>query len=220
MKTVRIKPVDAIGADGCTVRQRLERLKIEHGLVTYGAFAARCGATENTASEWLKGKSLPGGGHLRGIQKGFNVSIDFVLNGVTEPGAPAEPTIHDAWSSRSPAGIPAVWREDYGSLVDLIGDLLSGSPKFRRRKPSLSDAQQATLCVATAAMSEIRNQRGDRKKSPETLLNELRTYRGPQAHMMYLLWIRLAVTLAIPKRQLTGELAHSPNTIPPSKWRK
>lgn len=45
---------------------RLERLLPESGLTTTG-FAARCGVTENTARDWVKGNRVPSVTYLRPI---------------------------------------------------------------------------------------------------------------------------------------------------------
>lgn len=202
MRIPTVKDVDVKGKDELTVAGRLTALKNERGINSFREFGARCDAPENTVKAWLQGRSLPGGAALRGIRQGFAVSADWVLTGVSEPSKPAAPTIHDAWRGMAPASIPEPWREDYGALVQLIGLALTDSPAYRtrnqrERRPTVAQAQNATLKIATAMMAEMRRQCGERKRAPESLLEDLRTYRGPGKLTMYLLWTQLAVKLAL-----------------------
>jgi transcriptional regulator with XRE-family HTH domain len=175
--------VKAIGADGLTLADRLRRLWRERGGETYGDFAKRCGAPENTVKAWLNGDSLPGTAHLRGISTGFEVSIDFLVNGEPTPGPSAGSTVHDAARAAAPLSIPEAVREDYGWLVQKMG---YGGNRTHE------EAQRAALQLVTAMLTELRRQSGERKKAPQSLLEDLRDYKGAQGLTRYLFWSLLA----------------------------
>jgi transcriptional regulator with XRE-family HTH domain len=191
------------GPDGLTLADRLRKLWQERGGGTYEDFARRCGAPENTAKGWLNGKSLPGGAHLRGISLGYQVTTDFILFGVTGERATGA-TVQDHATAAAPESIPPAVREDYGWLVQQMGLDYGGHR-------SLEQAREGALRLVTAMLAEARRLRGERKRSPQPLLEDLRNYRGERGLTRYLFWSLLAAEQVV-RLQRPPTAKGAPNT--------
>lgn len=188
-KTLRGE-VKAKGADGLTTGERLCRLWKERGGETYGEFAARCGAPENTVKGWLNELSLPGAAHLRGISLGYGVTTDFVLFGVTGEERPAAADFPSLTKGLAPGSIPESLREEYGHFLRAVGFDYG-------RSASYSDALDAAMRLLTAPLAELRRQRGERRLAPQSLLTDLRNYRGEAVLTRFVFHSLDAVGLAL-----------------------